>query len=326
MGSEDKGGGAYLSNEAEHVEREAEIGAPDAADGLEGDLIERVALLLPGVAEADVGEADGAPGEERGETGQGQKPVEHGRAVGVEVDVGEGAKGEEEGDRQQRAAGAVDVAEALGRVALLSEGGKRAGAAVDGRDTDGENRDENDDVHEGVEALEVGVLADQDEGRGVDVRIGVGAQQVLIVVGNEETDEEQAKDVEEGDTPEDLLDGAGERLERVLRFSSGKADELSSGESKSGRDEDAAEAAEAVGKSTGVVPQTGALVLVVAAAGGAAAEDQDESNDHEDNNGAQLEHRRPKLLLGVAKGAKDVDDKDGDQEETDPDSCVKRDK
>lgn len=94
----------YLSDEAEHIEGQAEVGAVDAADGLEGDLVEGVALALPGGAEADVGEADGAPGEEGRETRQGEEPVKDGRAVGVEVDVGEGAEGEEQGDRHERAA------------------------------------------------------------------------------------------------------------------------------------------------------------------------------------------------------------------------------
>jgi hypothetical protein len=180
-----------------------------------------VALRKPGLAEADVGEADGAPGEERRKTRQSQQPVKHGRALGVEVNVREGPERAEERNRQEGTAGAVNVRKELGGVALLGEGGEGAGAAVDGRDADGEHRHEDDDVHEGVVALEVGVLAHEDEGRGVDVGVGVGAQQVLVVVRDQQADEEQAQDVEEGDTPEDLLDGAGKTLDGVLRLGSG---------------------------------------------------------------------------------------------------------
>lgn len=100
-----------------------------------------------------------------------------------------------------------------------------------------------------------------------------------------------------------------------------QADKLSSGEGEGGRDKDAAETTEAVGKGTGLIPQVGSNVVVVAAAGGTAAEDENKGDDHEDDNGTELEHRSPELLLGVAKGAKDVDDDDGAQEDGDPDGC-----
>jgi hypothetical protein len=69
-----------------------------------------------------------------------------------------------------------------------------------------------------------------------------------------------------------------------------QTDKLSSREGKCGRDKDAAETAEAVGKCTGLIPESSAVVLVIAAAGGATAEDEDKGDDHEDDNGTKLEH------------------------------------
>jgi len=65
-----------LRDEDEDVEREAEPGAVDAGLRSEGELGEGVALLGPGAAVADVCEADGGPGEDGGEAGEGIQPVE----------------------------------------------------------------------------------------------------------------------------------------------------------------------------------------------------------------------------------------------------------
>lgn len=309
----------YLRDKDKKHQDEPQPAPVDAADSLEGDLVERVAMVRPRLAEADVAEADAAPGEERGEAGQRQQPVEDGGAIGVEVDVGEQTKDEDDGDAGEGPPRAVDVGEDLGGVALLGEGGEGAAAAVDARDADGDDGDEDDDVHEGVEAAEPGVLADEDEGACVDVAVGVGAEEVLVVRGDEQADEEEAEDVEEGDAPEDLLDGAGEGLDGVVSLSGGEADELGAREGEGGGDEDGAEAAEAVAEGARVVPEAGAPVLAVVAVAGPAAEDEDEGDDDEDDGGGELEHRGPELLLGVPYGAEDVDDDDEDEEHGDPD-------
>lgn len=314
-------GKSYLSDEAEDVEGETDVRAVHATEGAERDLVQGVALLEPRGAEADVGQADGAPSEKGGETRQGEQPVKDGRALSVEVNIrqrGEGTDGE---DRDERAAGAVNVGEDPGGVALLGERGERAGAAVDGRHTDGQDRDQDDDVHERVVAVEVGVLAHKHERRGGDIGIRVtGAQKARVVVRDQEADEEQTQDVEEGDTPEDLLDGTRERPQGVLGLSCGETDELGSGEGKGGRDEDGAETAEAVSERTRLIPGTRANIFVIATAGGATTEDQHEGNDHEDDDRSQLQHRRPELFFGVTEGAEDVDDENGDEEDGDPNS------
>ena len=280
-----------------------------------------MALLEPRGAEADVGQADGTPGEEGSETRQGEQPVKDSRPLSIKVNIrqrGEGTDGE---DRDERAARAVNVGEDPGGVALLGERGERAGATVHGGHADGQDRNEDDDVHERVIAVEVGVLAHEHEGRGGDVGVRVsGAQKARVVVRDQEADEEQTQDVEEGDTPEDLLDGTGERLQGVLGLSRGETDELGSGEGEGGGDENGAEPAEAVGEGTRLVPGTRANIFVIATAGGATTEDQDEGNDHEDDDRSQLYHRRPELLFGVTEGAEDVDEENGDEKDRDPNS------
>ena len=63
-------GMAYLSNEHEDDNRQSDPRTPNPEDCLEGQLVESVAMVLPSGPEADVGEADTAPGEEGRETAE----------------------------------------------------------------------------------------------------------------------------------------------------------------------------------------------------------------------------------------------------------------
>lgn len=332
-------GNAYLSCKDENVKRQSKVRAPDAADGLEGDLVGGVAVVGPGLAEADVGEADGAPGEQSGQRRQREEPVEHNLALRVKVDVGQQTKDENDAHRVEGTAGAVDVGEDLGGVALLRKGSEGTGATVDSRHSDGKNRHENGNVHEVIESLEAGVLADEDKGRGVHI-VGRGSEKVGVTSVDEETDEEETEDVKAAwvvslmfvtgdggcfkgrysqcDTPEDLLDSTRHLLDGVARLSSGQTNQLGSAESKSRRDKHAAETAEAVLEWARVHPQAGTPVFVVATILGTTAEDEDEGDDEEDAGGEQLECRRCELLLCVTKRSKDVDDEDGKPEHRDP--------
>lgn len=167
--------------------------------------------------------------------------------------------------------------------------------------------------------MQARVLPNQDKRRGVDVGVRIGAEEVLVGRVDEQADKEQAQDVEERDTPEDLLDGTGETLDRVLRLGGGETHELRAAEGEGGRDKDGAEATESVPEGTRVVPQARAPVLAVVAGGGPAAQDANEGDDHEDDGGCQLEAAGPEFLLGVAESAEDVDHYYEDEEDGDPD-------
>lgn len=122
----------------------------------------------------------------------------------------------------------------------------------------------------------------------------------------------------QGDSPEDLLDGTGKRLERVLCFGSSETDKLSAREGESGGDEDTAESLEAVTEGTRVIPGAGAPVFTVETPTGTTAKNQDESNDHENDGGGELDEGRPELFLGISERAPDVDEDDEDPENGDP--------
>lgn len=56
----------------EDQDRSGKDRSPDTAKSPEGKLIDRMTLCLPCLAEADVGDVDGEPGEDGAQTRQGQ--------------------------------------------------------------------------------------------------------------------------------------------------------------------------------------------------------------------------------------------------------------
>jgi hypothetical protein len=225
-------------------------------------------------------------------------------------------------DGRERTAGLVNVGEDLGGVALLSKGSQGAGSTVDAGDTNGDNRNADDEVHEVVESDETSIFTSQDEGRDtISVRVG-GVEQAGVLGADEHADERETKDVEEGDTPEDLLDSAGKSCSRVLGLGGSKTDELSASEGEGGSDEDGAEAGETVLEGTRSVPVASTPVLVEPATARTATANQDDSDEHEDKSSGELEARTPELLLGVTESSEDVDNNDDDEEECDPDGRV----
>lgn len=313
-------GHPYLSNEDNEDEDKANPGSADAKGGMERDLVESAAVELPGRSEADVGQADGAPGEESGKTGKSEEPVEDDNTAGAVRHVGEAAESNDDDGREQGATGAINVGEDLRSVTLLSESGESAGTTVDTAVTDGNDGDDDDDVDEVVEANQASILGGDDERRSSGVDDGVGAKESLVVVTDKEANEEEGENVEEGDTPENLLDGTRELLGGVRALGGRETDELRTGESKGGGDEHGADALEAVGEGARVVPEPGAPVRTVLAVVRATAQDADETDHDEDDDGDELEERRPELFLSEAEDAEDVDQDDGDQEDGYPDS------
>jgi hypothetical protein len=219
-----------------------------------------VAVVLPGVPEADVREADAAPGEEGGKTGEGLQPVERDGAAGGQGHESQGRPGDDEQGGEQRTAGAVNVAEELGGVALLGKRAECAGATVDTGETDGDDGKHDDDVGEVGEADDTGSLGDNDEGRGCHIDVAAVSEKSGVVVVDEETDEGEGQDVEEGDAPEDLLDRRGERLARVLGFGCSETDKLGSREGERCCHEHSAEADES-GERARVLPPLSTLVF-----------------------------------------------------------------
>ncbi len=155
-------------------------------------------MMFPGSAEADVGKADGSPSKECSETRKSEEPVKDNGTLGIQVDVGEETEGDDGNGRKERTSGLVDVFEELGGVTLLCEGGQSSGSTVHAGKTDGDDRNENDNVQEAVESVETGILGSNDERAGSDINEGVGAQQPLVIRADHEADEEQAENVKAG--------------------------------------------------------------------------------------------------------------------------------
>ncbi|KAH0551053.1 hypothetical protein GP486_007595, partial [Trichoglossum hirsutum] len=166
--------GPELGDEHEAVEAEADPRADDAGLGAEGELIEGVALDKPALAEADVAQADGAPGEDGREARQREHPRE-GLALGFRVggrEVGEETEKRRDGDAHYGSAFSVDVSEDPRRLTLVRKRGQRARGAVDGRVPHGQDSNHDNCVHDRRETIDPRV-ADGNHKRRC---LGVGAR------------------------------------------------------------------------------------------------------------------------------------------------------
>lgn len=279
-------------------------------------------MIGPRLSETDVRKTDGTPGEQGSKTRKGEKPVEDERAISIQVDVCKGAEGHDKDDGEERATGAINVSEDLGSISLLGKSSQCAGATIDTRHTNGHDGNQDDDVHEAVEALETGIFADEHERRSIDIDERIGTEKVFIIRADEKTNKGEADDIEEGDTPEDLSDSTGQVLEGILGLGRSKTNQLGSAEGKGGRDEDGAETLEAIAERSGVIPGASTPVFIVDARGWTTSENQDKGDNHEDDGRTEFEARGPKFFLGVAKRAEYVDQNDKEPEDGDPDGHV----
>jgi hypothetical protein len=233
--------GTYLGDENNNNHDQADPRSGDAEDGSEWNLVKSVAVVLPRVSETDVGEANAAPGEERSQTGKGLQPVESNGSTSVQGHEGKWGPGEDEDGGPQGTASTVNVREEARSVTLLSKRTKCTRATVDAGETDGNDRQHNDDVGEVGEADDTSTVSDDDERRRFDVDERAISHQLFVGVLNKQTHESQRQDVEERDTPEDLLNRRREGPCWVLGLGSCKTNKLSAGEGEGGGDKNTAE-------------------------------------------------------------------------------------
>lgn len=187
-----------------------------------------MSVISPRLAETNVSQADRTPREESSKTRKRKQPIKDDGSLGAQTDISNNTTDENGNSGREWTTGSINVAEESRCVPGLSERAESTRSTVDTRVTDGNDGDENDKVHETVITLEPGVLGCDDEGRGGDVDEGVATEETLIGGVDEETDEQETDNVEEGDTPEDLLDGSWEGFGWVLRFGSCETDEFGS--------------------------------------------------------------------------------------------------
>ncbi|KAI6776480.1 hypothetical protein HG530_000425 [Fusarium avenaceum] len=309
-------GGEELAAKNGETKSETEPRTPNTSSGPERDLLEATALTLPCPAETNMGL-------ESSKSRDSKEPVEHQVARRCKDDVGKGTPGKIEDNRDERASRSIDISKDLGSVVLLSESSESSGATIDGGDTNRDDGDTNDEVHEIVIALQTSIgdgehkgrdtIFHTDKGKTNDVEAAVCQKRVITIWECWYL---------QGDTPKDLLDSTGKSLGRVARLSSGQTDQLSSSEGESSSNKDTTEATAAILEGTGIIPELGTLVSAKIAIRRTATTDKHDGDNHEDDDGSKLEAGAPKLFLGISQCAKHINYDDEKPEHSDPDRFV----
>lgn len=189
---------AYLSCEDDNDKEHSNPGTSDTEDGLEWDVVGTAALILPCCTESDVCHADATPGEEGSETRERLQPGEDLRTAACKCDVRDGTEGNDGDGGEERTASTVDVGEDLRRIALLSQSSQRSGTAVDARQANADNCQQDYDIDEVSESWDAGVDSGNDEWRGRNIDVA-GAQKSFVSVWNKQANEEEGQDVEATD-------------------------------------------------------------------------------------------------------------------------------
>lgn len=105
-----EGADPELRDEDERVEREADVGSKDANLAGVCHFVEAPATGCPGAAEANVAEADGCPGEDCGEAGYGEQPLQDDALLFEVGEEGEDAQQRGDEDGYEGSAASVHVA------------------------------------------------------------------------------------------------------------------------------------------------------------------------------------------------------------------------
>lgn len=274
-----------------------------------------------------MGKADGSPGEEVGETGKGQEPVEDVITLWCQVDIGQKTEGKGGNQSNVWATLLVDLSSPGWTHSLLAESLNGTGRSVRAGVGDGDDGEGDDGVKDGWENFDTGILEGQDEWRVLGIGTG-GVGKVGIIRWDNETEDSKGDNVEEGDTPEDLLGSLWNGLSWVGGLSGGKTDQLGSSEGERGGDEDGAETVETVlegstVRTVSVVVSLPVFTTNVTSVVGwdTTAVDDDTSND-ETNDSKDLHDTENELDLTVTLDTKEVDGNDQNKEDGNPDSDI----
>lgn len=290
-------GGEVLGEADENAEEESDHGANLADGGDVGHSAVVKALSLACLQEEQVGDEDGDPGHQTKDGGEVDEVAED--LLGIVGYVHESQTSEQSREHQGR----VWDTTAVGS----SEDGRRrlvGGEAVEGtagnveiRVGGGEDENENTGVDETGEGLDTGERGSDDKGTGgsggsVGGGALVGKSELLGIIGNNHSDQEDTEAVENENTVECQLDGLGDRATRVLGFTGSDTNELSSQVGESGIDHNRPEShelASCTGYAKGcvegswVVPVAEAWsVAIGAAATGNDQTEEDNANDDDD--------------------------------------------
>lgn len=131
---------------------------------------------------------------------------------------------------------------------LDGTGGSKGARVGDTDDGDG-----NDGIEDRGETLDTGRLDGNDKRRVLGVCAG-RVEQFWAVRRDDQANKQKTDHVEEGNTPEHLLGGRGERFPWIGCFSGCETDKLSTSKGECGGDEHGAKSLETVAECTRVIP------------------------------------------------------------------------
>lgn len=189
------------------------------------------------------------------------------------------------------------------------------GGTVSARVCDRDDGDGDDGVEDGGEDLDTSELERTHEWRVTSVSTG-SAGQVWVVRWNNQSEEEERDNIEQANTPEHLLGSLGDSLSWVVRFGSGKTNQLSSSESESSSDEDGAETLEAVAERARVVPVVSSNIASLVGRYATTVDDNSQDDETDDSN--NLDRTENEFDFTVTLGSEHVDNDNHSQEDSDP--------
>ncbi|XP_077660438.1 uncharacterized protein AFUA_3G01550 [Aspergillus fumigatus Af293] len=312
-----------LREDDQDIKEKPVVGEPRLPDGLVRQGIAGDIARGQHAHERNVAGVDGRPADEPRHAGDVDQPVEDLAAGLGEVEEAEEPERGGEGHADVGHAALRDFGEPLRGEALARETEEHTAAAVDVGVGGGEDDGEEHGVDQAGEDLDAGeVGGDDHRGRG-----GVGGvrDQVGVVVGDQQPDEEDGQDEEDENAEEGLADGGGDRLLGVLGLSGGDTHELGALVGEAGLDQDGPESYEFGGidigldevrcKRAGVLPRVESQVALLTDAGIDA-----DGEDHETKHSKHLDGREPELELSVEADGQEVDQRDEHPEHPDEDS------
>ena len=145
------------SEQHEEAKGETYIRSNDTTGSSEWNLINGVSVMSPSTAESDVRKNDGSPGEEGGETGKIEEPVEDDSSTSGLLDVSESTASKEQKNRWERTSRLVDKGEDLWGITFLCKSGKSSGSTINARNTNGQNGNHDHSVDEVIKSMEASV-------------------------------------------------------------------------------------------------------------------------------------------------------------------------
>lgn len=314
-----------MSENDENVEETTVVGEVRLEHGLVRKEVARNAASLECLHESNVGNVDTCPGNETGNTGNIHQPVESsGCTCALVHESKETKSGGETNGIVWNTFLAGTLEEGRGKTAV-GKTDDDAGARVNVGVGSTENDAEQDCIDQTWKSLDTSKFGCDDEWRRRGV--GVARKELVVIVWNEKTNEEDGEDEEEQDTVEGLPDGSWDSLARVVGLTGGNTDKLSSLVRETGLNQNGPEtnklgnpatSNKVRSKCTRVTPSIEPKITVLSSASVNA-----NGEDHEADNGNDLDHSKVKLDLSVERDRQEVDRCNDEPEGTDKDTDVK---